>query len=711
MRFRNILQSVRVTQNLHFPRGSYQYDPLPTTNHIRLLELAPSSDAKVVRCSLKPFELHNAPPFQSLSYTWGNHLTLPNQASASSKIRRSTTPGPDVSAHIRRYPIICDGRLFPVTRNLRDALRMLTGTISSKRGTSNSTYYFWIDALCVNQQDIAERNSQVAKMAEIFKASQSVVVWLGKEDEFTDDAIETIDRVSQIQEEDWPLIPYTSFYQSTVSTPSARLNLTFYNWLGFIALINRPWFKRAWVVQEIALAKSAKVVCGTKVFPWEKLSKTLSFIKATKWYHHLHTEKLKHIRSIRKQPGVYKSLLQAGLQVGISPIYLDATRLKMVKREENALKPSLRMLLETHRFSNSTDPRDKVYAFLGLADRSTAPFRSQPDILSPNYNLSVQEVYTETARAFLTSFGNLSVLSHVQDPSRTRISGLPSWVPDYSVNLDPYPLQYRSPSLWKASGGRKWKINAIDMEHGLLDVQGYRLSVIDQVSVLTTESQDPSAAWASIVKLALSLDQPYTMFDAGGKSPSRIEVVWKTLTTNTYNKQYPAPSSTGMLFIDYVLNLQIRHRLTPWSSTDEFQPHHSPLSESIYPEWNTLLCLEPSNSPYSLKVYKERLCTVVESMFNGTYSPIGLAQLQHEFDESGGRKRRLFRTQNNYLGTGPRSLGQGDEVFVLDGGNVPFVLRRLTNGNWRLIGEAYVHGAMHGETLDLGLPRQSITIE
>lgn len=98
-------------------------------------------------------------------------------------------------------------------------------------------------------------------------------------------------------------------------------------------------------------------------------------------------------------------------------------------------------------------------------------------------------------------------------------------------------------------------------------------------------------------------------------------------------------------------------------------------------------------------------------MFNGSYSPIGLAQLQHEFDQSGGKNRRLFRTRDGYLGTGARSLRAGDEVWILHGAGVPFVLRMRPNGNYQLIGEAFVYGIMHGEMQGLGLPRRVITID
>lgn len=97
-------------------------------------------------------------------------------------------------------------------------------------------------------------------------------------------------------------------------------------------------------------------------------------------------------------------------------------------------------------------------------------------------------------------------------------------------------------------------------------------------------------------------------------------------------------------------------------------------------------------------------------MFDGTYSPIGLAQLQHEIDQSSGNKRRLFATRRGYLGTGVRSLHRDDEIWILHGAAVPCMLRPQQNGNYRLIGEAFVYGVMHGEVRSLSLPRCEITI-
>lgn len=174
MRFRNIISHVRVSQNLHFLLGNYTYAPLPTSTSIRLLELVPSPDRRVVQCSLKPFELQDAPPFQAVSYTWGNSQLPISKSSASSKIERSQLNSarpsstqkdarnpalerdPENAGRSRRHSIICDGRIIKVTSNLRDALRMLVSTIASPKLPVAPRYY-WIDALCMDQQNVAER--------------------------------------------------------------------------------------------------------------------------------------------------------------------------------------------------------------------------------------------------------------------------------------------------------------------------------------------------------------------------------------------------------------------------------------------------------------------------------------------------------------------------------------------------------------------------
>ena len=250
MRLRSIFHHVRISQSLQLPflLGSYKYDPLPSPTCIRLLELLPSADPRSISCSLKTFELQDAPSFRALSYTWGKATIALKESHSDLQAKRHVgrRVDPDIPQRSRRHSVICNGRLLKVTRNLRDALRMLANAINLPQMPKTPSYY-WIDALCMNQEDIEERNAQVARMADVFKRADGVIVWLGKEDEFTNDALTTIRRISAIPEKDWPLVPYTSFYNPEQSQLGYSSDLTFHNWLGFMVLINRPWFKRTWV--------------------------------------------------------------------------------------------------------------------------------------------------------------------------------------------------------------------------------------------------------------------------------------------------------------------------------------------------------------------------------------------------------------------------------------------------------------------------------
>jgi len=232
-------------------------------------------------------------------------------------------------------------------------------------------------------------------------------------------------------------------------------------------------------------------------------------------------------------------------------------------------------------FTDSVPVYSAVYAFLGIADRTRIPFRHYPNVPIPDYNRCVQDVYTETARVLINSHKELSLLSHVEEHSTRRIEGLPSWVPDLSVPVDPYPLRFRGSSVWRASHDHYWISDRPRMAQGLLDVHGYMLGYVDRTALLLNESLDRSASWASIVSLTLSLDLPYPSTKMSGSIPSRIEILWRTLTTNMYAHTYPAPHEVGSLFVDYIINLRIRHRLMQWSSRDSFQPNHAPLSDYL----------------------------------------------------------------------------------------------------------------------------------
>jgi hypothetical protein len=690
----------------------YRYRPLPSLASFRLLELKHGPASGLPHCSLKTFDPSQAPPYHALSYTWGNPLARYSR-------ERESKPRGD-----RQQGILCDDRRLLVTPNLHDALQRIKSEESASALRAGSKY-LWIDAVCVNQADVLERNAQVAKMSSTFSSAQSVIAWLGPEDQFTADAIALMGKISSIPKPLWQSVAYTDFFDPRWHEKVGIPTVTYTNWLGFVALLDRPWFRRAWVVQELALAKSATLVCGSQNIDWAELDQTLAFITSRKWQHHLSTDKIRHIAAVQRNPGIYKDFLRSGTRCNPAAITLAGTRRFNEKRCPEKAPSLLKNMVYMHRHTEATDPRDKVYAFLGLVDKETAS-KTPVTPVEANYALPVGEVYTAVAANLLLSSSHLGLLSQVQDASHTEIQGLPSWAPDYSAPLSPYPLLYRGNCRWSACLGLTWSPDADALRNDrLLVAEGFRIDTIAEAAPMPDETASSAGYWAGIVNLALKLSPDYPFRGAGAGAPpqSRVEVLWRTLTANTYRREHPAPESCSALFLDYVLNLQIRHTLTPWSRGDGFVPHQSqssfdddvdldelipsppsadrsaPRDQRVIPAWHDLLEAEPPNSPCSLDSYRARMADVVERMLRSTYVPVELAQLQHDLDMTSGDSRRVFRTEGGLLGAGPRSLQPGDEVWVLGGSLVPLVLRAVDGGrgSHRLVGESYVHGYMHAK--------------
>lgn len=197
----------------------YQYLPLDVSrNEIRLVILKPSRpfNTKPI-CSIVHLSLDSETPFEALSYTWG-----------------------DASS---RRVIFINRRKLKVTGNLETALRHLRYTHDER--------VIWIDALCINQEDILECNQQVTKMREIYSRAAKVVVWLGPASYNTNLVFDFLAEASSKKREieDW--LPKT--FKNSGRTKS---------WKAMYDLATRDYWKRVWIIQEIFFASSIIVCCG-----------------------------------------------------------------------------------------------------------------------------------------------------------------------------------------------------------------------------------------------------------------------------------------------------------------------------------------------------------------------------------------------------------------------------------------------------------------
>ncbi|RYO87404.1 hypothetical protein DL762_004234 [Monosporascus cannonballus] len=222
------------------PANQYRYNPLPTTAKlIRLLTIYPGSRTDDVHIELQgtPVDLddEHLAFYEALSYTWGSE---------------------DDSVMVKFGP---DGRLrYSVTRNLADALPYLRYPDRART--------IWIDAICIDQKNEAEKSIQVAMMGEVFHKTSRVVAWLGLETDTTRRAIDLFEEIgSQVDIVGWStgtLRPTPAAHDRTLGDRSLPLRATSDDIRAIKDIFERPWFRRLWVRQEVNLARSAHVQVG-----------------------------------------------------------------------------------------------------------------------------------------------------------------------------------------------------------------------------------------------------------------------------------------------------------------------------------------------------------------------------------------------------------------------------------------------------------------
>ena len=129
-------------------------------NETRLISLLPATfGSPKIKCELQIISLDNPPSYPALSYVWGDHSDAKE--------------------------ILLNGIPYKVTANLHYALLHLR--------RADKPLIIWIDALCINQDDLFERNHQVSLMHLLYGNADHVIVWLGKESDDSDQAMDFIE--------------------------------------------------------------------------------------------------------------------------------------------------------------------------------------------------------------------------------------------------------------------------------------------------------------------------------------------------------------------------------------------------------------------------------------------------------------------------------------------------------------------------------------
>ncbi|KAL6799378.1 heterokaryon incompatibility domain-containing protein [Trichoderma sp. SZMC 28013] len=226
---------------LHALMEEFKYTPLNLERPaIRLLSLHPGNDDMVISCELFQAEFHqreNMLPYEALSYTWG--------CSELSNI------------------IHVNGCYLGITHNLYSALVDLR--------YQDRQRVLWIDAVCIDQKNDKERGHQVGQMGNIYHEANGVIFRLGSGTNVTDAFMESLQRLQKEslrhacrawsrQDGRWKDLWY-SFRPLLEEYDDELANL---QQEGLQEILNRPWFRRVWILQEVALAKAGTLSCGKK---------------------------------------------------------------------------------------------------------------------------------------------------------------------------------------------------------------------------------------------------------------------------------------------------------------------------------------------------------------------------------------------------------------------------------------------------------------
>ncbi|KAF4635771.1 hypothetical protein G7Y89_g2325 [Cudoniella acicularis] len=307
-----------------------------------------------------------------------------------------------------RLMVIGDG-LFLVRKNLDCALKQFRYDYEPRT--------LWVDAIYINQSDVDERGDQVSQMGSVYSKANDVIIWLG---EATNDSNQGMDFLKEIlmlgsyrepSEERYSDQNMADDFRTTLDRPDSNSCI-----LALAGILARSWWDRVWMLQEIVLAHSATVYCGSKSHTWDSFE-MLSIILL--------------------QPGIQSLLVRFSNAGSLAARVLrerlnrpfNIRRIRTDQASEEGMTLS-RMVKRTINY-DATDPRDKVYAVLSTVTHDTT--------LEPNYNLTKSKVYTAAFKAILQQDGDLSILC-LLTAKEFRDESLPSWVPDLSSECSMVPI-------------------------------------------------------------------------------------------------------------------------------------------------------------------------------------------------------------------------------------------------------------------------------
>ncbi|KAF2260254.1 HET-domain-containing protein [Lojkania enalia] len=562
-------------------------------------------------------------------------------------------------------------RILRVTENLLSALKHLRFPDRPRK--------FWVDAVCIDQSNQDEVNRQVPLMSKIYSEAKNVCVWLGERGDNSDLAMKLLPKIRNLEDFEKDIDANTSCEE----------------WDALIKLMGRHWFRRRWVVQEIALARRATIHCGLDETSWTNFSEAIALFQDGAALVNAKFREDKEYKHDADYVGNVAAYPASRLVVATSRVVRKSKNNDVVMKVRG-----LEYLVSTLTPFQALKPADSIYAVLSLAQdvpgystviAPTATIETQssqasdvegdlgksrgghPVVLQAlkkmrkisrkypvDYGKPFTEICTDFLRFVFRTSQSLDMICRPWAP-KSEVNNLPSWIVTLKEEThvlrrnrntmmrrkadilvgDPgqsaYSASGRYPAVWTIVPGA----NNGQIKPKLI-VQGF---ILDEIS----EKDD--AASAGVV--------PETWFRVGGwdsdQDESPPEEFWRTLVADR-DGEGGNPLAWYPLACKYALH------------------HFNDEVDAV----DTMRVSDGLDDPTLLKRYMQRLQSVIWG-------------------------RRLARTkEHRFLALIPQMALEEDVICIIPGVSVPVVLRQRTvGGGFEYVGESYVHGMMDGEAFGI----------
>ncbi|KAL2075158.1 hypothetical protein VTL71DRAFT_100 [Oculimacula yallundae] len=636
-------------------KAEVRYKPLDfDTFEIRLLrlnwdDLGPSTDG--IDCSLEYVSLIDPGPYIALSYCWGS-------------LEDTKT-------------IHVDSVEFKATTNLVSALKAIR---KLKRKTGDGAFTrLWVDAVCINQNDPQERSQQVRTMRQIYSKAQEVLAFAGHCNvekgtlPMGMSRAQTLSRLKIIHgTSDWDKKPASHNTLHEIQLPSPKIQAIetreLLDFADYARFFGEPYWNRAWVIQEITVGPQVTVLYGDIEFLWEDIVAFFSLLKkserAQQFPQFQFSQGIDHLLEFRER------------------YYVNDTLMSLFE----ALNLSRRAL--------ATDPRDKIFALLGLChDGSTF-------VPVPNYRQPLESIIADMSKAMMTRKKSLDAICLRGISFNQSIRSLPTWAPNWeriwkggtTLQEDNLLMTQKVGSFNPIMGGSTGL---------LLNVRGTRIgSVTHLTSAMKPHSRDdePLPVRAPWILKTGSLAAEIPALGSASPDVSRfLQIIWKTLTMGLPIKDTIEPQSE-LCFS------------TLWMPHGRGSIHDLNLIEWI--DRNAFFVI----GKWTLREWSQtkRLARLSKTSVDN------ISKIEHFVNVLGrvlgsGMRLACLDTRQYFIGMVHPDAQVGDLIYNLRGCSVPVILRKTSDpfgptNHYEVIGSAYLDESLGVDAVLANMPTENITL-